>query len=127
MRSKPFIAGTVAALLTMLDACATGSGANDPYNAFLETIATQCKPLIIGGDNMGQAIMFNGLGATQEHYGSFLAQTSSLYRGAITPEVYRNALTSFVGSGTYNAQSFDCIVAHLPLRAGAAPSAAGTK
>jgi hypothetical protein len=114
---------TVALLLAALAACSTGPAAQDPYNAYLETIAKACKPLIIGSDDMGQAIVFNGLGATQEHYGTFLSQTSSLYRGAITPDVYRGAMTSFVGSGTYNARSFDCIVAHLPVRTGAASPA----
>lgn len=103
--------------LTTLAACGGGGATRDDgYNAFLEEIASACKPLIIGDDNMGQAIVFNGLGATQEHYNNFLGQTSALYRGGITPEIYRGSLTSFVGSGTYNAHSFDCIVAHLPVK-----------
>jgi hypothetical protein len=103
--------------LLALAACGGGGAARDDgYNAFLEAVASACKPLIIGDDNMGQAIVFNGLGATQEHYNSFLGQTSALYHHTITPDVYRASLTSFVGSGTYNARSFDCIVAHLPVQ-----------
>lgn len=113
--------------LAAFAACSTGSGRGDPYNAFLERIASECKPLIIGADNMGQAIVSNGLGATQEHYNSFLGQTSALYAGSITPELYRANLTSFVGSGTYNARSFDCVVAHLPVKAAATPSGSGAK
>lgn len=110
-----------------LAACASGSGSGDPYNAFLEKIAADCKPLIIGDDNIGQAIVFNGLGSTPEHYNTFLGQTSALYYGSIPPDVYRSSLTSFVGSGTYNARSLDCIVAHLPGKAAAMPSGSGAK
>jgi hypothetical protein len=115
------------ALLALAACGGSGSTRDDGYNAFLGEIATACKPLIIGGDNMGQAITFNGLGATQEHYNSFLGQTSALYRGGITPDVYREALTSFVGSGTYNARSFDCIVAHLPAKPAPTPAGATAK
>lgn len=103
-----------AASMLALAACVSGSGSGDPYNAFLEKIAAECKPLIIGSDDMGQAIVFNGLGSTPEHYNTFLGQTSALYHGSITPDVYRASLTSFVGSGTGNARSFNCIIAHLP-------------
>jgi len=113
--------------LLALVACSTGPSRDDPYNAFLQTIASDCKPLIIGDDNMGQAIVFNGVGSTQEHYNSFLGQTSALYHGSIKPDIYRASLTSFVGSGSYNARSFDCIVAHLPVTGVAAPSGSGTK
>src|SRR5438132_6322606 len=52
-------------------ACASAPG-QDGYNAFLERIAAQCKPLIIGSDNIGQAIAQNGLGAIPENYNNFL-------------------------------------------------------
>jgi len=114
--------------LAALAACGGGGATRDDgYNAFLEEIASACKPLIIGDDNMGQAITFNGLGATQEHYNSFLGQTSALFRGGITPDVYRGSLTSFVGSGTYNARSFDCIVAHLPVKPAPTPAGPAAK
>jgi hypothetical protein len=80
----------------------------------LNQIAADCKPLIIGSDNIGQAIVFNGLGARPESYNNFLGQTSALYNGSIPPEVYRSSLTNFLGGGTSNERSFDCIVAHLP-------------
>jgi len=116
-----------AASVLAIAACSAGSSRADPYNAFLEKIASDCKPLIIGADNMGQAIVFNGMGSTQEHYNNFLGQTSALYHGSITPDIYRASLTSFVGAGTYNARSFDCIVEHLPAGAAATPSGSGAK
>ncbi len=103
----------VAAVVAMA-ACAAGSGQADGYNAFLTRIAAECKPLIIGSDDMGQAIVFNGLGANRESYSNFLGKTSALYAGTISPQVYRDSLTAFVGAGSFNQRSFDCIVAHLP-------------
>ena len=80
--------------------------------------AKKCSlPLIIGSDNMGQAIAQNGLGAIPENYNNFLGKTRALYGGAISPQIYRDSLTSFVGGGTYNQRSFDCIVARLPATA----------
>lgn len=93
--------------------CAT-PGSGDGFNAFLQKIAADCKPLIIGSDDIGQAIIFNGLGAQPEHFNSFLAKTDALYHGGISQQIYRDSLTSFVGTGSYNARSFECIVAHLP-------------
>jgi hypothetical protein len=93
-------------------ACASGQG--DGYSAFLSRIAAECRPLIIGSDDIGQAIIFNGLGAIPENYNNFLGKTSALYSGAISPQLYRDSLTTFLGGGTYNQRSFDCIIAHLP-------------
>jgi hypothetical protein len=104
-----------ALFVVALGGCAS-SPAGDGYNAFLQAIAAQCKPLIIGSDNMGQAIQFNGLGAQPENYNNFLGKTSALYSGGISPDVYRDSLTSFIGTGSYNKASFDCIIAHLPTQ-----------
>jgi hypothetical protein len=122
-RSKPDVCLTFALCALALFGCAT-PGSGDGYNAFLQTIAADCKPLIIGSENFGEAITFNGLGANPEHYNNFLAKTSALYNGGISQQVYRDSLTAFIGAGSNNARSFDCIVAHLPVssKAGAAPA-----
>jgi hypothetical protein len=99
-------------------ACASNPG-GDGFDAFLQKIAADCKPLIIGNDNMGQAIMFNGLGANPDNYNNFLTQTKALYAGSIPPQTYRTTLTSFVGTGSYSQRSFDCIEAHLPTNSSA--------
>jgi hypothetical protein len=103
--------------------CATQAG-GDTYDAFLQRIAADCKPLIIGSDNMGEAITFNGVGAIPVNYTNFLTKTEALYRGGISPQIYRDSLTAFVGTGSYNARSFDCVIAHLPSGAagGATPA-----
>ena len=110
----------VSALLALAGCASTGSG-DDGYNAFLQSIAAQCKPLIIGNDNIGQAIQFNGLGAQPDNYNNFLGKTSALYSGGISADVYRDSVTSFLGGGSYNKASFDCIIAHLPSQPKQAP------
>jgi len=107
-----------------LAACASGPGQEDGYSAFLARIAAECKPLIIGSDDIGQAIVVNGLGALPENYNNFLGKTKALYSGAISPQTYRDSLTAFIGSGTYNQRSFDCIIARLPQPTPAARPAA---
>jgi hypothetical protein len=122
-RSTTTLCLTIALCAVAVFGCATqGSGAG--YNAFLQKIAADCKPLIIGSDDIGQAIVFNGLGAIPEHYSSFLAKTDALYSGGISQQIYRDSLTTFIGTGSYNQRSFDCIAAHLPgsSTTGAAPA-----
>lgn len=115
-------AGAVAATLLAVAGCASSGGTGDDgYNAFLQAIAAQCKPLIIGNDNIGQAIQFNGLGAQPDNYNNFLGKTSALYGGGISADVYRDSVTSFLGGGSYNKASFDCIIAHLPSQPKQAP------
>ncbi len=82
--------------------------------AFLDKIAEECKPLIIGSENLGQALNSNGVGADPDKYHDFLTATKALYYGNIPPAVYRNSLTAQLGGGSYNEHSFNCIVSHLP-------------
>lgn len=97
---------------------ATASCASDPqrvaYDDFLNRIAAECRPLVIGSENIGQALVVNGIGADPDKYTAFLSQTKALYFGGIPPATYSAALTAFVGAGTQNQRSIDCIVAHLP-------------
>ena len=99
---------------TTVAACSSTATQQNDYNGFLQRIAADCKPLVIGSDNIGQAITFNGLGAKPENYNNFLSQTSALYNGSIPATAYRNSLNSFLGGGSANERSFDCIEAHLP-------------
>jgi len=86
------------------------------FNAFLEQIARDCNPLVIGPDNFSQAITFNGLGAEPENYNVFLSKTEALFNGGIPPDLYARSITSFIGSGTANDRSFRCIFDHLPKK-----------
>lgn len=101
----------LAALIFCLPAGASSAG----YNAFLKQIAAECKPLIIGRDDIGRAISNSGgLGVDPDNYHKFLSYTSRLYRGTLSEPEYRRSLTAFLGAGSYNRKSFDCIAAHLP-------------
>jgi hypothetical protein len=105
----------VSAALCVASLCGCATPASgDGFDAFLRRIAAECKPLIIGNDDVGQAIVFNGLGAAPEHYNTFIAKTQALYGGGISPQIYRESLNAFMGGGSYNARSFECIVARLP-------------
>jgi hypothetical protein len=109
-----FVRTTGVALLALTAISCATNPQESGYNAFLQQIAADCKPLIIGSDNIGQAIVFNGPGAQPDNYNNFLGQTKALYNGSIPPAAYRNALNSFLGGGSSNERSFDCIIAHLP-------------
>jgi len=103
------------AIVLVVAVCACASNpSSDGFDAFLQKLAADCKPLIIGNDNMGQAIVFNGLGANPDNYNNFLGQTKALYAGSIPPSTYRAAMTSFVGTGANTQRSLDCIEAHVP-------------
>src|SRR5271154_1982668 len=115
MSSSRTLYWIVTALLLLAGvSCATQSKQNQDFSSFLSRIAQECKPLIIGSDDYTQAIIFNGLGADPDNYNNFLAMTRSLFNGGIPPDIYRSSLTAFIGGGTYNDRSFNCIMAHLP-------------
>jgi hypothetical protein len=108
------LSGMCAGVLIAANVSCASQAQRAAYDGFLDQIAKECKPLIIGSDNFGLALMAQGTGADPDNYTTFLSQTKALYNGSIPPAVYRNALTAFLGPGSYNDRSFDCIVAHLP-------------
>ena len=116
------IPSIVASLLALAAVSCASSPQEEAYDAFLNKIAADCEPLIIGSDNVGQAIVFNGLGASNDNYTSFLRATSALYEGSMSPAIYRKTLTDNLGGGTYNERSFNCIIAHLPENRAGAPA-----
>jgi hypothetical protein len=117
------IPSIVASLLALAAvSCAFDSPQETSYNAFLNRVAADCNPLIIGSDNIGQAIVYNGLGANNNNYTTFLRATEALYEGSMSPAVYRKTLTDNLGGGTYNERSLNCIVAHLPENRAGAPA-----
>jgi hypothetical protein len=112
--SEPVRTTARVVLLVACTSCATPAG-RGAYDAFLDKIAVECKPLIIGSDNLTVAISTIGSAGTErDHYHDFLSATKALNYGNIPGAVYRNSLTAQLGRGPYNDQSFDCIVAHLP-------------
>ena len=82
------------------------------FNAYVKQLATSCKPLQIGSQDLTEQIMMNDMGNNDYNY--FLDVTSKLYYNRMSQASYRQALVGFFGAGTYNDASFDCIFRTLP-------------
>jgi hypothetical protein len=115
MRARQALTRVAVVLLALAGvSCAGSATKQSDFDVFLNRLAQDCKPLIIGSDDFGQAIVFQGQGAQPDNWNNFLGKTQALYSGAISADIYRDSLTAFIGSGSYNARSFSCIIAHLP-------------
>jgi hypothetical protein len=90
------------------------------FNAYLDTIATNCRPLMIGGSNIAEWLRTPG--SNDPNYMYFLDMTSRLYYGDVSRDTYRDGITGFLGPGSTNAQSFACIFRNLPAQPPSAPS-----
>ena len=84
------------------------------YNAYLNTIATSCNPLMLGDDNVSEWIQNNG--TNNFNYSYFLDMTSKLYYGNISQAAYRDGIIAFLGPSTRNDASFARIFRNLPPR-----------
>jgi len=99
---------------TVTNRAATG------FNAFLDTIAVQCKPLMIGSYDMTERLQRKGIYGDDYNY--FFDATSQLYYQRRTPDDYRSAINGFFGGGATTNRGIDCIIANLPAdRPQAAP------
>ena len=111
-------------LLAMAAAgCAPDSVSNRQatgFNGYLDTLATSCRPLLIGPYDVGSWLMMRG--SNDPNYSYFFDMTSRLYYGTVSQADYRDGVTGFLGPGSTNAQSFACIFANLP---GARPLGSG--
>lgn len=110
------------ALCAAVAACAPDAMNNRQatgYNAYLNTLATRCDPLMIGIYNVGEWL--TNQGSNDPNYSYFLDMTSRLYYGTVSPTAYRDGITGFFGSSTTNEASFACIFRNLPQRLSAPP------
>ncbi len=82
------------------------------FNAFLDTIAVQCKPLMIGSYDMTERLQRKGIYGDDYNY--FFDATSQLYYQRSTPADYRSAINGFFGAGATTNRGIDCIIANLP-------------
>ena len=82
------------------------------FNGYLDTLVNSCRPLVIGPYDVGSWLMMRG--SNDPNYSYFLDMTSKLYYGTVSQAEYREGVSSFLGPGSTNAQSFACIVANLP-------------
>ncbi len=108
-----------------LSACAPDAWNNvqaTGYDAFLNEIATKCKPLLIGSRDMSFKILHNDSG-DDSNYNYFLDITSELYYGRTSPEAYRSGISGFLGGGADTNRSLDCIMATLHARRAATSGA----
>ena len=95
---------------------AAAPGPDAGYNAFLQKIAAECKPLVIGNDDFGQAIVFNGQGAESNHWGIFLDRTKALYSGGMSAKEFHDSYSLGAEGGKYSDKSIQCIIAHVPKK-----------
>ena len=84
------------------------------FNGYLNTLAANCRPLVIGPYDVGSWLEMRG--STSQNYAYFLSVTSRLYYGTMSRDEYRDGLNSFLGPGSTNAQAFNCIFANLPAQ-----------
>ena len=115
MSATSRVATAVLALALVAGGCAPDSVTNvqaTGYNAYLNTIATSCNPLMLGDANVSEWIRYGG--ANDFNYSYFLDMTSKLYYGNISADAYRSGITGFLGPGTGNEASFACIFRNLP-------------
>jgi hypothetical protein len=111
-RLVPWI--TVAAL-AVISGCAPDAFTNREatgFNAYLNQVAVQCKPLMIGSYDMTYRLTNKGVYGNDFDY--FFDLTSQLYYQRTTPELYRSGINGFFGGGATTNGSMDCIIAALP-------------
>lgn len=84
------------------------------FNGYLNTLTTNCRPLVIGAYDVGSWLEMRG--SNSQNYTYFLSVTSRLYYGTMTRDEYRDGLNSFLGPGSTNAQAYACIFANLPAQ-----------
>jgi hypothetical protein len=115
--------GFAAALTaTLLAGCAPDSVRSveaTGFNAYLQKLGQVCQPLLIGDANVGEWIRYGAVG--NNNYDYFVDATSKLYYNRLTPAGYRQAVVGFLGPGTPNDRSFDCIFRNLPPDRPSAP------
>jgi hypothetical protein len=119
---RAFAASAALALGLILSACAPDSMQNykaTGFNAYLNTIGTNCNPLMLGIYNVSEWLQNQG--SSDPNYSYFLDQTSRLYYGTISQDGYQNSITGFFGPSSTNAGSFACIFRNLPAQRPSAP------
>jgi hypothetical protein len=81
------------------------------FNGYLDTLANDCRPLVIGPYNVGGWLTMRG--SDDPNYNYFFNMTSRLYYGTVSQAEYQEGVGSFLGPGSTNGQAFACIFANL--------------
>jgi len=82
------------------------------FNGYMKKLGQVCQPLLIGSADVGEWIRMNDMSVNNYNY--FVDVTSKLYYNRLTQEGYRQAVVGFLGPGSSNDRSFDCIFRNLP-------------
>jgi len=94
------------------------------FNEYLDQVAIQCKPLMIGRYDMTYRLTNRGV--YDDDFNYFFDLTSKLYYQRTSPAAYRSGINGFFGGGTTTDRSIDCIIATLPAdRPAAGPPLGG--
>ena len=117
MNAKLWFSFVAIALVGLANAAFAAPSPQDAaYNAFLQKIAVECKPLVIGNDNFSQAIIFNGQGADPSNYAIFLDRTKALFNGGMAPKEFRNSISFGADGGKFSDKAIECIINHVPKK-----------
>lgn len=81
------------------------------FDGYLKTLQSSCQQLVIGAYDIGNGLRHN---AIDQNFSWWLDMTSKLYYNRISPDQYRNDVSSFLGDGSSNAAAFNCIFGNLP-------------
>lgn len=82
------------------------------FNAYMAKLGQTCQPLLIGDADVGEWIRQNTM--ANDNYTYFVDVTSKLYYNRLSQQGYRQAVVGFLGTGSSNDRSFDCIFRNLP-------------
>jgi hypothetical protein len=113
------LAATIAAATTACAPDTVRSTQATGFNAYIKKLGEVCRPLLIGDADVGEWIRMNSMGV--DNYNYFIDVTSKLYYNRLSPAGYRQAVTGFLGAGSSNERSFDCIIGNLPPDRPSAP------
>lgn len=124
MQRPPALSALAVVLVsTALGGCAPDSVRSveaTGFNAYIQKLGQVCQPLLIGDADVGEWIRMNTMG--NDNYTYFFDVTSKLYYKRLTPDEYRQAVVGFLGPGSSNDRSFDCIFRNLPPDRPSAPA-----
>jgi len=128
-RPRSPYAGPLAAAvaLALLAGCAPDAWQNaraTGFNAYLDTVQSQCQPLWFGSMQLPR---FDSSAAGQDsNYTELLDSASRLYYGRIGAADFRNSVQAIAGSSTdaRTNRSIDCMIAKLPADRPSSPGGA---
>ena len=118
----PLEIAVAATLATLISGCAPDSVRSvdaTGFNGYMKKIGQVCQPLLIGDADVGEWIRMNDMSVNNYNY--FVDVTSKLYYNRLSQASYRQAVVGFLGPGSSNDRSFDCIFRNLPPDRPSAP------